>query len=527
MLAMRPTVGNISRPSGSPTTASKSRRLALVTAALLSVGISLPTASPAALQKPGSNYAAIVVDHDSGKVLFNEAALARRHPASLTKMMTLYLTFEALEDGRLTLNGQIPVSAHAASMEPSKLGIPAGGHLSVEDAILAIVTKSANDIAVVLAEALAPSEAAFAEVMNRKALELGMTGTNFQNASGLPGSDHYSTARDLVILSRALVSRYPAPYRWFSTEGFRHGNLIYPNMNSFLRTYAGADGIKTGYTNAAGHCLSGSAVRNGRRVFVVVLGGPSMAWTRKQVTALTDISFGNDSRDFADLRLRPVRPASTAIASAAKTAPAAGPPPAPAKAAPQIASISAAKPTTPRAQGSRSARLPVAAGTPAAQQKATKKAPSDSGSAQAPARPPQAVARAASPAEPTQPALAHAAGVTSLRGFDSGEITLPANTAPVEIAGTGPRPAPGHWSIRVGEFGDMVAANRRAQHVIELLPQPLGGARLQLESQDNSIDVKLVSLTETDARQVCGALQQARMPCIVVPPGRKVFITRR
>lgn len=220
-------------------------------------------------------YAAYVVDDKSGRVLYAKNADAPRHPASLTKMMTLYLLFEDLEKHRVSLNSRFTVSAHAADQAPSKLGIRPGQTIAVEDAIRALVTKSANDVAVTIAENLGGSESAFAQRMTRTARRLGMPGSTFYNASGLPNAAQYTTARDMVTLGRALQERFPAYYRYFSTRSFAWGNQVIPNHNKLLYRVEGVDGIKTGYTEASGFNLVSSIRRDDRHLVAAVLGGTS------------------------------------------------------------------------------------------------------------------------------------------------------------------------------------------------------------------------------------------------------------
>ena len=236
-------------------------------------------------------YAAIVVDADSGRVLYERFADKPLYPASLTKMMTLYLTFEALETGRITKNQRIWVSSHAASMSPSKLGLQPDTNIRVEDAILALVTKSANDCAVALAEAQGGTESRFARLMTAKAAELGMEHTTFKNASGLHDRGQFSSARDMAILSRALIVNYPQYYRYFSTKSFNYGGATYSNHNKLLYSYAGMDGIKTGYVEPSGFNLAASAVRDGKRLIGVVFGGRSATSRNQHMVSLLNDGF--------------------------------------------------------------------------------------------------------------------------------------------------------------------------------------------------------------------------------------------
>jgi D-alanyl-D-alanine carboxypeptidase len=222
-------------------------------------------------------FSAIVVDANSGRTLYSADENGLRHPASITKVMTLYLLFEQLDSGAMTLRTPIPISEHAASQEPSKLGLAPGDSISVDDAIKAVVTRSANDIAVAIAEAVGQSESNFADMMTRKAHALGMTNTVYRNASGLPNDEQVTTARDLTILGRSLEERFPRYFRYFSTAQFDFDGEIIGNHNHLLGRIDGVDGIKTGYTRASGFNLLTSVHRDGRSLLAVVMGGRSAA----------------------------------------------------------------------------------------------------------------------------------------------------------------------------------------------------------------------------------------------------------
>ena len=238
-----------------------------------------------------ARYAAIVIDVESGKALYEINADTRNHPASLTKMMTLYMLFEALRDGRVSAEQDLAVSRRAAGMPNSKLGLKRGQTISVNDAILALVTKSANDVAVVVAETLAKTESEFAQMMTRKAKALGMTRTSFRNASGLYNRRQLSTARDMAVLAQALIRDFPERYGNFSARTFKHRGRVHRNHNKLLRTYKGADGLKTGYIRAAGYNLAASARRDGRRLVAVLFGGKSSKKRDRQVARLLDRGF--------------------------------------------------------------------------------------------------------------------------------------------------------------------------------------------------------------------------------------------
>ncbi len=215
------------------------------------------------------------MDGNSGEVLHASNADATRHPASLTKIMTLYLLFERLDAGKIRLDTQLRVSEHAAEQAPTKLGLKPGQTISVEDAIKGVVTESANDAAVTIAENLGGDEAHFAELMTQKAHALGMSRTTYVNASGLPDDDQVTTARDEALLGRAIQQRFPRYYKYFSTEKFVYHGRAMRNHNHLLGVVSGVDGIKTGYIRASGFNLVASVHRDGRYLLTVVLGGRS------------------------------------------------------------------------------------------------------------------------------------------------------------------------------------------------------------------------------------------------------------
>lgn len=256
---------------------------------LLPVTLCLPPAAYA--QRGADRYSSIVIDAATGKVLQADDADAERHPASLAKLMTLYLTFQALRDHRITLNEQVPISAHAASMEPTKLGLEPGMPFTVQQAILGIVTRSANDAASALGEFLGGTEDHFAAMMTRKAHALGMTHSHFANASGLPAPGQWTSARDMSLLARRLIDDFPGFYHYFSTPSFVFRGHVILNHDAMLKDYPGVDGMKTGYTNAAGHNLVTSAVRDGHRLIGVELGAPSNAVREARMTRLLNAAF--------------------------------------------------------------------------------------------------------------------------------------------------------------------------------------------------------------------------------------------
>lgn len=240
-------------------------------------------------------FAEIVIEASTGYVLSERNADKRLYPASLSKMMTLYLTFGAMERGALSKNDYITVSKKASMQEPSSLGLRPGDTIRVEDAILAIATKSANDCAVALAETVGGSEGDFARAMTVKAHQLGMNNTNFVNASGLFKRAQVSSARDMAILAQALIRDYPKYYRYFSTDTFTYDGYTYMNHNKLMSYYEGMDGLKTGYVYASGYNLAASAVRNGTRLIGVVFGGQTARSRNNAMEKLLDQSFARIS----------------------------------------------------------------------------------------------------------------------------------------------------------------------------------------------------------------------------------------
>lgn len=259
--------------------------------ALLLAGTGLIISRSAQAQLSPVQYSSILIDARTGDVLEADNPDALCHPASLAKLMTLYLTFEALRDRRISLDTLVPVSEHAASMEPTKLGLTPGEPVTVEQAILGLVTRSANDAAAALAELLGGSEDRFAEMMTLRARALGMDHTVFANASGLPAPDEWTTARDMAILARRLQTDFPEDYHYFSTSSFVFRGQVIRNHDTMLKIYPGADGLKTGFTDASGHNLVTSAVRDGVRLIGVILGASSNVQRDVNMTALLNQGF--------------------------------------------------------------------------------------------------------------------------------------------------------------------------------------------------------------------------------------------
>ncbi|PZR00790.1 MAG: D-alanyl-D-alanine carboxypeptidase [Cereibacter sphaeroides] len=258
---------------------------------MFALAFALVAAAPGIVR--AAPYAALVMDARTGEVLYETNADARLHPASLTKMLTLYITFQAIERGEISLDTMVKVSKNAASEPPSKLGLKAGQKIQLRYLIRAAAVKSANDAATAIGEAVGGSEEAFAARMNRTAKALGMKNSTFKNANGLTAPGHLSTARDLTVLGRRLFYDFPQYYNIFSRRSTDAGMATVANTNRrFLDSYRGADGIKTGYTNPAGFNLTASAERDGKRLIATVMGGKSTAHRNAKMAELLDLGFG-------------------------------------------------------------------------------------------------------------------------------------------------------------------------------------------------------------------------------------------
>lgn len=269
----------------------KLRAMLATTAAALAL-IGVLSVTPARAQDPAASdrYAAIVVDAQSGEVFYAMRADSPRYPASLTKIMTLYMAFEEMAQGRLKPDDVITLSAHAASMPPTKSGLKAGDTITVDMAMRLIAAYSANDLAAALGEHIGGSEQRFAALMTVKAQELGMTRSNFVNASGLPDSRQVSSARDFAVLARAVMRDFPQYYEYFHVRSVQFNGRTYSNHNPLL-AYPGVDGMKTGFINAAGYNLVASQRKGNHRLIAVMLGGSDKAQRREHVTTLMNTGF--------------------------------------------------------------------------------------------------------------------------------------------------------------------------------------------------------------------------------------------
>lgn len=450
-------------------------RVTLVVALALAVGMNPAEAAKkkkrAAAAPTVNKYAALVIDATSGKVLHQEHADAKRHPASLTKMMTLYMTFAALERGQLTLNQRLFVSPQAAAAPPSKLGLRPGDRLRVEDAILGLVTRSANDASVVLAEAIGGSEPRFAQLMTETAQKLGMNNTVFKNASGLPNNQQITTARDMAKLALGLLRHYPQYYSYFNTASFEYKGETYNNHNRLMARFQGMDGIKTGFINSSGFNLVASAVRDGHRLVGVIFGGRSAA---SRDTQLEKLMVGSFDRARQMDRV-------------------------------QMASGGAALAPTPA-----------------------------SFSPPAPARKPEAVEAAVAQAPATQTVDNSLEGVYGQGDAEpqvqlvaetqaQGQIlTQPAVVTREQVAANLAAQPTDSWGIQIGAYADRASAQRALAIVADQYAEMLGKATTRVMPVDAATGTiyraRLVGLDQRSARQACARMQRQGRACLTLPP---------
>ena len=420
---------------------------------LLCLSTFLPVPARAAVES------AIVINALTGEVVYSANADAETYPASLAKMMTLYLTFEALEQGRIKLSTPLTISQRAANQPPSKLGLLPGQPLTVQEAILGLVTKSANDAAMVLSENLGGSEEIFAQRMTAKAKQLGMSDTTFRNSSGLYHSQQVTTARDMAKLGTALIRDFPKQYAYFSTPSFTYRGTTYTNHNGLLGRYEGADGLKTGYIDASGFNLAASVQRGNLRLVGVVMGGRTAAARDKQMAGLFDVSFNR----LATLQY----PGATPQKSSPLAATAPGQP-----------AGRATVPTPAARQSTAPAKAPAPAAKQPEAQVAAKTAPKPG-------------ATVPTPAKPQAPAVAKAAEVG------------------------------GGWAIQAGAYKDVDSANKRLAQVTAivggLLHQP--ASMLLPEPSTGVHRVRIGQLSQTEARTACRTLEGKGMGCVVISPG--------
>ena len=468
-------------------------RRGLLSLILVAAMAATPTTAPLVAQSAeNARYAAIVVDAESGEVLFSRFADQRRFPASITKVMTLYMTFEALTEGKAKLDDVLTVSAHAASQPPSKLGLGTGQTITLDNAMRATAVRSANDMAVALAEHIGGSEDRFTAQMTRKARELGMTQTQYVNSNGLPDSRQLTSARDLAILSRAIMRDYPQYYRYFGLHDWAYNGRDYRNTNGLLHNGNGYDGMKTGYTNASGYNLAASSVRDGRRLITIVLGGRSTSSRNAHVAALMDTGFeverarargqsiqiaqtyfeshgfglGQETSDAVEYAMAGTEGGATDIGSngVAYTA------------------VIAAQPVPPRVMPAPSeTRAPAA--TQRAEVRTVDLTTSLNGGTATP-RPSTSSPRPAASAPARQPARAAAGG----------------------------------WSVQVGAFRDETVAANWLAEVNRRFRIQFAAAERTGQNAEGWYRSRFTGMSEQNAQGACAALSERRVTCMVIRP---------
>ena len=444
----------------------------------LALSLCVLAVSPLVAAQPAeARYASIVIDADTGEVLRSRNADTRRYPASLTKMMTLYLLFEAVDNGRLALKSTLKVSKRAARQPASKLGLRAGSTITVEDAIRSLIVKSANDIAVVIAETLGGTEARFAKRMTDKAWALGMSRTTFRNASGLPNRAQRSTARDMARLARAMMRDFPHRYHYFDDQRFRYRGRMHRTPNGLLGHYRGMDGMKTGYIRASGFNLVASAERDGRRVIAVVFGGKTARSRNIHIANLLDLGF---------TRLADRRPSSSRILVAGIPRPPSG------------SGLAAPAPRF------RPAAIRVAAAPPKAAIEAVEPMPA------------AAIEMAEAPPPPLPPTLLPPRkphGKPTSTGAAPPDTFVVAETRVAGLA-TG-RP----WGIQVGAYATVTAAEiamRRASARAPLLNDAAATLSPRTAGRGTLYRARFLGLYKNDANQACKTLRAAPMPCVII-----------
>jgi D-alanyl-D-alanine carboxypeptidase len=473
-------------------------------------------------------YAAIVVDANSGEVMHAANADSPRHPASITKIMTLYLLFEQIEAGRIKLDTPMQVSEEAASQAPTKLGVRPGQTITVEEAIKGLVTKSANDAAVVIAEALAGDQETFAKAMTRKARALGMTNTLYRNANGLPDDEQVTTARDQALLGRAIQERFPRFYRYFSTTAFYFRGRPMRNHNHLLGRVQGVDGIKTGYTRASGFNLVTSVRRGNRHIVAVVLGGASAGARDARMRSLIEEYIGDAATQHTAARITErgetavavaLPPPAAPMSAAASLAP---PPQAPATAATARADDMrpVAEPAPPAHAASRIApgstepiraiRVKTLTVRPGALKTAAL-APIDPGPQITPQRnaapAPAPIQAAAAP--PVAPPPAPRETVASA------EPVAPATAAP-----TAPEMRRSGWIIQIGAFPAEDEAKERLKSARTVAKSLLGRAdpftERVVKGETTLFRARFAGLDEDRAEAACKQLKRNKIACFAV-----------
>ncbi|QTC93115.1 D-alanyl-D-alanine carboxypeptidase [Brevundimonas goettingensis] len=508
------------------------RRIAVGVMAVLAVtAVSVSPLSPIssmveAQSSDNARYAAIVVDAQTGEVLFARRADDPRYPASVTKMMTLYLTFEALQAGRVKLDDIVTVSPLAASQPPSKLGLAAGQTIRFDDAMRATTVRSCNDMAMVLAEHVGGSQARFAAMATLKARQLGMTQTNYVNPNGLPDSRQVTSARDLAILARAIMRDYPQYYSYFGLHDWAFQGRDYRNTNGLLLGGNGYDGIKTGFTNASGYNLAASAVRNHRRIIVIVMGGRSSATRNAHVAELMNTGFEVENRraqgetiqvaqTFFEQRGfgvdgRGLSDGAGAIAYASLN----GERGSPARDDEDgEGSTAVAYTAAPRQPAPVSSPIHVAG----SEVTASNTARSYAAVANAPPPVPTPAPRPENRAVANDPANLTA----SLNGgVAAPRTTTPARTPPAATRPAAPaRPPAGRWAVQVGAFRSESVARDWLTEVNRRFRAQFTDAERAVQSNDGWFRSRFTGMTQAKAEDACEALAARRVTCSVIRPG--------
>ena len=471
------------------------------------------------LSAAAAPYAAMVMDARSGEVLHSENADTRLHPASLTKMMTLYVVFEAVENGEISLDDLVTVSAHAASEPPSKLGLRAGQKIHLRYLIRAAAVKSANDAATALGEAIEGSEAAFALRMNRTAKAMGMNRTTFKNAHGLTESGHLSTARDMTILGRHLFYDFPAYYNIFSRLQADAGVRTVSHTNrKLLNSYQGADGIKTGYTRAAGFNLVASADRGGERVIATVFGGKSTDSRNAKVAELLDLGFRKAPSRVA--LNRPARPpymgrvGNGTPGGVGKTV--------------RLASAAAVKKSLrPNARPTPEAAPVLMASQAQIEQailaaKAVEIAPVETAGVKTAAL---ETATIVPPPPPVDPALKSVKPVKRPETLITASLVVdstaqPVSVDPVQEVVTRVSTSGGHnWGINVGRYPSQYKARKVLLKTALSELSTLDGSLRKVVQRSGGYDANFVGLTRETADLACRRLQAKQFTCFMISPG--------
>lgn len=515
----------VSKSVGTPGNANRWQRTMLAAAIVASVLLSATHGAQA--QTPRS--AAMVVDANTGEVLHTEQADAHVYPASLTKMMTLYMTFELIEMGRLSYGSKIRMTEEGAAVPPSKLGLKAGEELTVLEAIRALVTKSANDVAVAMAQHIGGSEPNFARLMTQKARALGMRQTTFRNASGLPDSGQVTTARDMITLGLRLQDDFPRHYKLFATRSFSFRGKSYRNHNTLLHRYQGTDGIKTGYTRASGFNLVSSVHRDGKHIVAAVFGGKSAATRNAKMQKIIGRSFAKASRT------RTRAPASALVARAA-------PPPQPAQ-RPQMQAraelapppqVRPAPPPPPAASADRGrSSIAVAKVRPvqignAAQEQAEPQRRQQFASAgitaplrAAPRPPAQEYAPRFVPETGALRPSTFQAQAAHLERVDTRPMQPPPQALPPPATRTVSRSAPrGPFEIQIGAFGSAAEAERRMIQARQRLGGMLDGyASVSVPVQSGGSQLyraRFRGFDATAANNTCSQMKTVQIDCFVI-----------